>query len=79
MNDTELIYICAFRYACGRRTYIVSTVIDFLREKKLSKRTKEIMIKEITERENDEFYNLGDEMDKREWLAFRTHLKEKST
>ena len=30
MKDLDLIMVCAFRYAIGRRTYITSTVSDFL-------------------------------------------------
>ena len=40
MTDEEQIYICAVRYGLGRRTYITSTISDFLCSKKLSEKTQ---------------------------------------
>jgi len=49
--DKDLILICAFRYALGRRTYVVS---------------KALYQREIKEHEK-QYGNLGMDMDKEQW------------
>ena len=79
MEDKVLIWLCAFRYALGRKTYIVGTVTDYLTERirVLSELAKKIIIQEITEAEGDTgFMGLGREDDKVRWLALRKKLQE---
>lgn len=61
------VYMFAFRYALGRRTFAPNIVCDFLSEKLniLSDFTLNQMIKEI-----EECPDLGDECDKRTWEEF---------
>lgn len=75
MSDLELIYLCAFRYALGRRTYIVEIVVDWLKNhhKDLSKTAKQLIIKEI---ESPLFSDWGHKCDKEKWMSFRDFLKQ---
>jgi len=62
------VLIYAFRYALGRRSYAVSTVIDNILHnwETLSEGDKKLYQREI--KEHEEMYgNLGDEMDKKNW------------
>lgn len=63
-NQPEQVLICAFRYALGRRTYVVSEIVNELTTNwsHLSSYSKVLIRKEIIEC-ND----LGAEMDKKEW------------
>lgn len=74
-KDFSDVCVCAFRYALGRKSYIVSTIADFLINNKefLEKKDRELIIKEITEAE--EVGRLGMEMDKEDWLKVREELK----
>ena len=47
--DKDMLLFCAFRYAIGRRTYIVSLVGDLLIKYKgdVSSESKELILKEI--------------------------------
>ena len=53
MTNRELIYLCAFRYAIGRRTYIVGIVCEQLKKARLSKLAKKQIINEINEVEKN--------------------------
>ena len=77
-EDMDLIVLCAFRYALGRRSYIVSTVADFITNNidLVPKNFRDLMVDEITMGENNEyFYSLGDDCDKVTWLKLRDFLK----
>ena len=65
-NDEELMYICAFRYAFGRRSYITEFVSSFLRSRMcyLSTETLRILARELDI--PSEKYP-GDECDKNAW------------
>ena len=78
-EDIEFIILGAFRYAMGRRSYIVSTTVDFIMNNidLVPRGFRELMIDEITMGENGEFYyQLGDDCDKQQWLKLREFLKE---
>lgn len=66
MTDEELIYLCAFRYAFGRRTYITKIVSSFIRSRVryLSTNILELFMKELDI--PSETYP-GDECDKDSW------------
>lgn len=59
--------VCAFRYALGRRTYIVSTVADLIikYKEKLDTNDIEVIARDI--KRALETNNYGMEMDKVEW------------
>ena len=65
-SDEELMYICAFRYAFGRHSYITEFVSSFLRSKVwcLSTETLRILAKELDM--PSEKYP-GDNCDKDSW------------
>ena len=67
-NDDTLMLLCAFRYALGRRTYIVSTVVDLVLHNwdNIPEYDKTLMKKEINEHKRMHG-NIGDTMDEREW------------
>lgn len=73
MSDKELIYLCAFRYALGRKTYIVSVITDWLKlhSNELCKQAKLNMIKEIN---NPLRGSLGDNCDKTKWFQLRDYF-----
>lgn len=78
-EDFDLVVIAAFRYALGRRTYIVPAVCNFIKanNKHIPNQVKEIIISEITEAEYHKYgMSLGDDIDAKEWLNLRTYLKE---
>ena len=66
--DKDLILICAFRYALGRRTYVVGTVVDEIVNNwdLLSLRSQALYQREIKEHEK-QYGNLGMDMDKEQW------------
>lgn len=80
MTDEELIYLCAFRYAFGRRTYITEIVSSFIRSKihYLSTEVLELLMRELDI--PSETYP-GDECDKDSWnklfLAITFELAER--
>ena len=67
-NDDTLMLLCAFRYALGRRTYIVSTVVDLVLHNwdNIPEHDKTLMKKEINEHKRMHG-NIGDTMDENEW------------
>jgi hypothetical protein len=77
LTNDEHIYICAVRYALGRRTYIVGFVVNYMLEKvpQLSKRCIEIMMEDIL---NQEPYGYGDECDRECWVKLFVALNEVS-
>lgn len=64
-NNPESVLICAFLYALGRRTYVVSEIVNeiVLNWNQLSKKSKDLIAKEISECDD-----LGMDMDKKEWM-----------
>lgn len=74
ITTDELTLLCAFRYALGRRTYIVHHVADEIIKNKnnLTDADKYIIIKEITEAEERD--GLGMECDKQVWIKVRDVL-----
>ena len=75
-DDFSLVMICAFRYALGRMTYVMSTVPEFI-EKNIEKvltKDIELMCREITEYEEQNC--LGMSCDKKNWIDFREFLEE---
>lgn len=64
MNNEELIDLCAFRYALGRRTYIVDVVVNHLYYKVKSYSIN--MLKRLQE-EIRNAPSLGDDCDKYLW------------
>lgn len=64
----EGILICAFRYAIGRRSYVVGEVASELRAHSLSlsNKAKALIVKEIKEAEKADA--LGMTIDEKEWM-----------
>lgn len=67
-SDIETMLFCSFRYALGRRTYIVSDVVELLTdyESVLQERTKILIRKEIQEAIDTD--RAGMNMDVLEWM-----------
>ena len=66
--DDQIVLSCAFRYALGRRTYVVSSVVKTILDnwEVLPETDQDRYKKEI--REHKETYgNLGDDCDEEEW------------
>ena len=72
MDNKELIYLSALRYALGRRTYITSVVSEFLEEQELTVDCREIMARDIRDAEKRNC--LGDNCDKEDWMRLLNHL-----
>lgn len=71
---SETTLLCAFDYAIGRMTYVVSEVAQDIIDAapKLSDKAKAYMLKEINRR--DEINALGMKMDRDWWLKVREAL-----
>lgn len=70
-EDFETILICAVRYACGRRTYMPSVVIEYIAPliPQLSEKTLAVLERDIADA--GKFGGYGDEyIDKPLWMKF---------
>lgn len=83
-NDLEQMLISAERYACGRRTYIVSTTVDYILS--LLPNLSDWCISVMQHDMRSEFdmaermqKKLGDPCDHEQWVKFRTALYEEMT
>ena len=67
-KDYELLLMMAFRYALGRRTYVVSYIVDELLANwhNFSAERREQFKREIREHK-ELFGNLGHDMDEQQW------------
>jgi len=67
-SDSKVVLVCAFRYALGRRTYVVSTLVEEILNnwELLDNHTKNLMKREIVEHK-ELFGNLGMSCDEDEW------------
>jgi|JTFP01.1.fsa_nt_gb hypothetical protein len=67
-EDDELVLFCAFRYALGRRTYVVSAIVEIILEnwEKFSPERQEQFKKEILEHKKL-CGDLGDACDEDSW------------
>ena len=77
-DNLDLIMLAAFRYALGRRTYIVRTVTDFIRNywPIIAKPQLQIIIKEIEEAQREN--RLGNkDIDEPEWISLKNFLESK--
>lgn len=72
MTDHEEIMICAERYALGRRTYIVGSVVDYIgrRLNDMSDQCIKILTNDIESQDN-----YGDNCDKEKWMWLLDKLK----
>lgn len=79
MTDEELIYLCAFRYALGRRSYIVYFVCgklrELCREGRLSQFAREAIIREIDDYKQM-FGSLGSNCDANDWEGLQEYLRD---
>jgi hypothetical protein len=76
--DDNIILFCAFRYALGRRTYVVSTVIRRLIDQYLNIHPvdREKYVEEIdkADKEND----LGSSYDREDWMKVKALFTEEN-
>lgn len=70
ISDPELILSCAFRYALGRRTYIVNTVVSEILNnwEQINTQTLERFKKEILEHKV-RYNEIGRVCDEQEWMS----------
>lgn len=70
-GDKSTLWVGAFRYYLGRRTYAVSTFCEILIKEwySLEKDTQDLILGEI-----EECKNLGDDCDKLEWTRLVREL-----
>jgi hypothetical protein len=76
-HETNILMLCAFRYALGRRSYIVDDMANLLIKYKstLNVYTRVLIIKEI--KTAFETNNYGMEMDKDIWQIVLDHYEGK--
>lgn len=69
-TDWSLILICAFRYALGRRTYVVESVVREIHNSwgDLPENDKDLIVKEILEYKH-RFGTIGDIFDEDAWMS----------
>ena len=75
----EEILNCAVRYACGRKTYVVKDVSDYVCNliPYLSDKTLGIIIQDIDNQK--QFSGLGDACDEDCWTSLQTRCREELT
>lgn len=75
--DKEILISCAFRYALGRRTYVVGSVVETILANwdHLSSQTKVRFVQEIREHKK-QWGDVGMECDEREWQKIIDKLEE---
>lgn len=73
-DNDRLMLICALRYALGRKTYITSVAVDWVKEYHhlMSNRDKELFIEDIDY--HIETDSAGDRVDIDSWLMIRNLL-----
>lgn len=80
IDDINDLIVCAFRYALGRRTYIVHTITEIIKSNlsALESRTIEVMLQDIERQHeyekvgNDKAF--GDDCDRERWMEVETLL-----
>lgn len=67
LTTLNVLTVCSFRYALGRRTYIVNDIASFIINniKQMQNRTLRLVVREILEAIDHD--RLGDDCDKRDW------------
>lgn len=68
MKDDEIIYLCAFRYALGRRTYITDIVSSYLSSN--VKNFSSLLLNKIRD-EIEKAPSLGDDCDEVCWTSLK--------
>ena len=70
-TDTVAIALCALRYCIGRRTYMPSLVVDWVKRHwaAFSENEKNVILRDL-QREVDSGRDLGDSCDIRTWTNF---------
>lgn len=79
-DDLNDLIICAFRYALGRRTYIVHTITEIIKSNlsALESNTIEVMLRDIERQHEYEKVGLekafGDDCDRERWMEVEVLL-----
>lgn len=75
MTNT-IVLVCAFRYALGRKTYVVGAIVGEIHKSwnSLSENDKELFVREISEYERT-YGNLGHDCDRRDWMTIIERFK----
>jgi hypothetical protein len=74
--DLGVLAICAIRYALGRRSYMPGLICRIVEGLALDGRDIGVILRDIDEAKARD--RLGDDCDRREWLALRRVLDERS-
>lgn len=88
LQELDTLALCAFRYALGRATYIVSEVCDLLESLPLSPRTVSLVVRDVEEaKRRDDFARelgrvtllpLGMDCDRDRWLDFQARMRDRA-
>lgn len=79
-DDLNDLIICAFRYALGRRTYIVHTISEIIKANfsALDSRTIDVMLQDIERQHEYEKVGIekafGDDCDRERWMEVEVLL-----
>ena len=79
-DDLNDLIVCAFRYALGRRTYIVHTISEIIKSNfsALDSRTIEVMLQDIERQHEYEKVGIdkafGDDCDRERWMEVEVLL-----
>lgn len=79
-DDLNDLIVCAFRYALGRRTYIVHTITEIIKANlsALESRTIEVMLQDIERQHEYEKVGIekafGDDCDRERWMEVEVLL-----
>ena len=75
-KDYSLIVFSAFRYALGRRTYVVGVVCDYIKENIGMIESKHLPLLAAEIEDAEEYNMLGDPCDRKEWLNLKTFIND---
>ena len=68
LKDKELILLCAFRYALGRKSYVVSYIVEeIINNWEYFHRSKKLQFKQEIKDYKELYGNLGMNCDEAEW------------
>jgi len=76
MDNENILLVCAFRYALGRRTYVVGVVAGEIHRNwtRLRDSDRDLIVREILEYQA-RYGNLGHACDEQEWMSIVERYK----
>lgn len=90
LGTNGMIAVCAFRYCCGRRTYVVSEFVEWAMRNwtSIDEKARKIIQRDLSEeitrddearknKANGAWLPLGDDCDRKEWVSLMAFIYRK--